>query len=48
MCRLGKDWNRGVQRGIQMALKEGHMKQICQNVKVRFEKTGLWLQWCSL
>ena len=32
MCKLGKDWNQRVQRGIQLPLKEGHLKQICQNV----------------
>ena len=30
--KLGKDWNQSVQRGIQRLSKEGHLKQIRQNV----------------
>lgn len=28
VCKLGKDWNQRVQRGIQLPSKEGHLKQI--------------------
>lgn len=33
LCSLVKDWNQGVQKEIQLSLKEGHLKQILQNVK---------------
>lgn len=31
--RLGKDWNQGVQKEIQLPLRKGHLKQIWQNVR---------------
>ena len=32
ICKLGKDWNQRIQKGIQLPSKEGHLKQTCRDV----------------
>ena len=40
ICKLGKDWNQRIQKGIQLPSKEGHLKQTCRDVNGdRFDKS---------